>query len=230
MTEHTEMSEHTDVGAYSLGLLEQADREAFEAHLAGCPTCAAELAELSGMAGLLRGVEPVEDPGQEPAQASVTELIRRRATRQRNRARWQGALAAAAGLVLIAGGIAVGIAAAPHPAPAVAGPTLQGQLHSATSPATGAAGTVGLLTKGWGTQVTLKLSNVHGPLRCDLVAVSDTGETQVAMAWMVPAAGYGVPGHPAPLVIEGGTDIPMKDLTRIDIDVSTGGTLLSIPV
>ena len=228
MTEHTDMSEHTDVGAYSLGLLEQADREAFEAHLAGCPACAAELAELSGMAGLLGGIEPVEDPGQEPADASVTELIRRRATRQRYRTRWQGALAAAAGLVLIAGGIAVGIAAAPQGS--TAGPVLQGQLHSATSTATGAAGTVGLLTKGWGTQVTLKLSNVHGPLRCDLVAVSDTGATQVTMAWMVPVAGYGVPGHPAPLIIEGGTSIPMKDLTRIVIHVATGGTLLTIPV
>jgi hypothetical protein len=130
--------------------------------------------------------------------------------------------------VLIAGGIAVGIAAAPRSTPAVAGPVLEGQLHSVTSPATGAAGTVGLLTEGWGTQ--LKLSNVHGPLRCDLVAVSDTGEKQVTLAWMVPAAGYGVPGHPAPLIIEGGTAIPMKDLTRIEIDVATGGTLLSIPV
>jgi hypothetical protein len=222
------MSEHTEIGAYSLGLLEQADREAFEDHLAGCQTCAAELAELSGMAGLLRGVEPVEAPDQEPAQASVTELIRRRATRQRYRARWQGALAAAAGLVLIAGGIAVGIASAPQSKPAVAALTLQGQLHSATSPR--AAGTVGLLTMGWGTQVTLKLSKVHGPLKCDLVAVSRTGETQVALAWMVPAHGYGVPGHPAPLIIEGGTAIPMKDLARVDIDLVNGGTLLSIPV
>lgn len=224
------MSEHTDVGAYSLGLLEQADREAFEDHLSGCPVCAAELAELSGMAGLLRGIEPVEAPDQEPEQASVTELIRRRATRQRYRARWQGTLAAAAALVLIAGGIAVGIAASPQSKPAVAQLALQGQLHSATSPVTGAAGTVGLLTKGWGTQVTLELSKVHGPLKCDLVTVSKTGATQVAMAWMVPAAGYGVPGHPAPLIIEGGTAIPMKDLTRVDIDVVSGGTLLSIPV
>jgi anti-sigma factor RsiW len=28
---------HTDVGAYSLGQLEQRDRQAFEAHLADCP-------------------------------------------------------------------------------------------------------------------------------------------------------------------------------------------------
>ena len=41
--------QHTDVGAYALGLLEPADRQEFERHLAGCPDCAAELAELAGM-------------------------------------------------------------------------------------------------------------------------------------------------------------------------------------
>ena len=52
------MIAHTDVGAYSMGLLEEQDRRAFEDHLDECPTCAAELAELSPMAALLRGVEP----------------------------------------------------------------------------------------------------------------------------------------------------------------------------
>ena len=47
--------EHTDIGAYSLGLLEQQDRQAFEAHLAECPSCKAELAELSGMSGAAVG-------------------------------------------------------------------------------------------------------------------------------------------------------------------------------
>jgi len=218
------MSDHTDVGAYSLGLLEQADREAFEDHLAGCESCAAELAELSPTADLLRGVEPVEPAGEAPAEATVTQLIRRRATTQRYRARWQRAAGVAAGLVLLAGGIAVGIAAAPQgPQPAPAG-----QLHSAASAS--AVGTVGLVAKTWGTQLTLDLSKLHGPLSCDLVAVSKSGEKQVASAWMVPVPGYGVPGHPAHLIIEGSTAIAMQNLARIDIDVVNGPTLLSIPV
>jgi anti-sigma factor RsiW len=52
--------EHTDVGAYALGLLEEQDKRAFEHHLAGCPSCRAELAELSGMKELLSGIGPVE--------------------------------------------------------------------------------------------------------------------------------------------------------------------------
>jgi hypothetical protein len=224
------MSEHTDVGAYAMGLLEPHDRQAFEQHLTGCRSCSAELAEMSGMAALLRGVEPAETADEEgPA---VTDLIRRRATRQRHRARWQAALGAAAGIVLLAGGIGIGVATAPGPAKPAPPPPLAvvGQVHSATSHATGASGTVGLVTKAWGTQVTLDLSGVRGPLECELVAVSKTGERRVVLGWLVPAAGYGVPGHPAHLVVEGGTSIPKNDLTRVEIDVVHGGTLLSIPL
>ena len=236
------MTAHTDVGAYSMGLLEERDRQEFEDHLAGCPVCAAEVAELSPMAALLRGVEltGVEaagaeggEPaaGREPSGGDVTELLRRRARQQRQRRRWQVALGAAAGIVLIGGGIGVGIAAAPQDRPAPAPPlALTGQLHSATDPGTGVAGTVGLVAKAWGTQVTLDLSKVHGPAECELVAVSRTGERRVVMGWLVTAPGDGVPGHPAHLVIRGGTSIPRNDLSRVDVDVVNGRTLVSIPV
>jgi hypothetical protein len=236
------MTAHTDVGAYSMGLLEERDRREFEDHLAGCPACAAEVAELSPMAALLRGVElsGVEPAGaaggepaagREPGGGEVIELLRRRARQQRRRRRWQVALGAAAGIVLIGGGIGVGIAAAPQDSPPPA-PTLAltGQLRSATDPGTGVAGTVGLVAKAWGTQITLDLSKVPGPAECELVAVSRTGERRVVMGWLVTAPGDGVPGHPAHLVIKGGTSIPRNDLSRVDVDVVHGRTLVSIPV
>jgi hypothetical protein len=235
------MTTHTDVGAYSMGLLEEQDRRAFEDHLAGCPACAAEVAELSPMAALLRGVEPASAAGGEPAEAlqaspgppegTVTELIRRRASQQRQRRRWQVALGAAAGIVLIGGGIGAGVVLAPQPGtPPAAAVGLTGQLHSATDPGTGVAGTVGLVAKAWGTQVTLDLSKVRGPVECQLIAVSRTGERRVVMGWLVSAPGDGVPGHPAHLVIRGGTSIPRNDLARVDVDVVNGRTLVSIPV
>jgi anti-sigma factor RsiW len=225
------MTAHTDVGAYSMGLLEEQDKRAFEEHLAGCPACAAELAELSPMAALLRGAEPVIAAGDGPGEGTVTDLIGRRARQQRHRRRWQVALGAAAGIVLIGGGIGLGVTAArPHVGPPAPPLALTGQLHSATDPGTGAAGTVGLVAKAWGTQVTLDLSKVHGPAECELVAVSRNGERRVVMGWLVPAPGDGVPGHPAHLVIRGGTSIPRNDLARVDVDVVNGRTLVSIPV
>jgi len=228
------MTAHTDVGAYSMGLLEERDRREFEDHLAGCPVCAAELAELSPIKGLLRGVAPTgtADSGAgDSGESGLTDLVRRRVAQERRRRRWQVAVGTAAAAVLIGGGIGAGIALAPQPGstppPALA---LTGQVHSATDPGTGVAGTVGLVAKGWGTQVTLDLSNVHGPVECQLVAVSKTGERRVVMGWLVAAPGDGVSGHPAHLVIQGGTSIPRSDLARVDVDVVNGRTLVSIPV
>jgi hypothetical protein len=44
---------HDAVGAYVLGVLDDADATAFEAHLAGCDRCAAQLEEFSGMEPML---------------------------------------------------------------------------------------------------------------------------------------------------------------------------------
>ena len=58
--------------------------------------------------------------------------------------------------MLLAGGIGVGLAAAPNHVQVVQ-PGLTGQRHTATNAANGVTGTVGLVAKGWGTQVWLDL-------------------------------------------------------------------------
>src|SRR5215469_11924600 len=112
--------EHIDLGAYALGLLEDQDKAVFEANLATCDRCAAEL--------------PVD-------------LLRKRAALSRRRFRWQVAVGAAACVAALGGGVAVGVAAAQHGQPA--GPVLAGQRHAATDPVTGVTGTVGLVAKTW---------------------------------------------------------------------------------
>jgi len=47
----------TNLGAYVLGSLEPAERAAVDEHLLSCPTCAAELADLTGLPALLAGVD-----------------------------------------------------------------------------------------------------------------------------------------------------------------------------
>jgi len=215
-------SVHTDVGAYALGLLEAADRQAFEEHLAGCPACAAELAELSGMKDLLTGIDPVAGPAAEPGEAEVVDLVRRRAQSQRRRVRWQTVLAAAASVVLLAVGVGAGLAAAPQSHAPVAQPLAVLTVHqnataTGTNPHTGVTGAAVLVKKPFGTQVTLNL-RMKGPLECQIVAVSKTGERTVIATWFVPPVDFGGALHPAPLHIQGWTTIKTGDLAHIDVD------------
>ena len=73
------VSSTTPTSAPTRSACSKRGRQAFEEHLAGCPACAAELDELSGMKGLLTGIDPVEAPAAEPSGAEVTNLVRRRA-------------------------------------------------------------------------------------------------------------------------------------------------------
>ncbi|RAY16663.1 hypothetical protein DPM19_00285 [Actinomadura craniellae] len=247
--------EHTDVGAYALGLLEEPDRRAFEVHLAGCRSCAAELAALSGVATGLAGLTP---PATEPAApaspapapaadpigldgAQVADLVRRRAAVERRRRRARVLLGAAAGIALLAGGAATGAAVAgrddpaPTPAVTVAAPDgaqallAGGRRLTATDSGTGTAGVVAVEPKLWGTRVALRLGGVRGPLRCELVAVARTGERHVVTGWSVPPRGYGVPGAPDPLVVQGGTALQPGGIDRFEVRTLDGRTLLSVP-
>jgi anti-sigma factor RsiW len=53
---------HTLTGAYSLDALDDAERRAFEAHLAECESCQAEVAGLTATAALLGGAEATVAP------------------------------------------------------------------------------------------------------------------------------------------------------------------------
>ncbi|TDD39203.1 RNA polymerase subunit sigma [Actinomadura sp. KC06] len=223
--------EHTDVGAYALGLLEEGDRRAFEAHLHGCGTCQAELREMSGTAGVLTALGAGEPDEQEPSTppAPVIDMMRRRrrADRRSRRAVLVIGTAAAAGALVA--GIGVGTAlddggTTPEPAP------ITGERFTRTNPETGASGTVGLIDKGWGTQVSLELHGIKGPLRCHLEAVSKNGERTVVAGWRVPDKGYGVPGQPKPLVMQGGTGLTRPEISRFEVRLDEGGTLLTIPL
>jgi anti-sigma factor RsiW len=218
--------EHIDLGAYALGLLEDQDKVTFEAHLATCDACRTELPSLSPIAGLLRGMDPVDVP---VAVEPPADLLRRRASATRRGRRRLIIASAAAGVVLAGGGIGIGLTVAPGPAPAATS-RLTGQLHTATNPANGVTGTVGLVAKSWGTQVTLDLAGVHGPLECELTAASKQGARRIVTGWLVTAPGDGVPGHPAHLLVQGGTAISLANLARFDVIVVNGPTLLTIPV
>jgi Putative zinc-finger len=230
---------HTDIGAYALGLLEEDDRLAFEDHLDDCVSCAAELGGLGAIRSLLAGIGPVEVGDEEPEDLSgnITSLVDRRRREDRRRRRGTLVIGLAAGVALVAGGVTAGSAiVAPggggehqHGSPA-ADVLANGVRHSATDPSTHAVGIVATRAEPFGTEVGLDLANVHGPLTCRLVAVMRSGQQQPVTEWAVPPKGYGVPGSPDHLQVHGGISVKPSDISRYDVLIEGGGTLVTIPV
>lgn len=243
---------HTDVGAYSLGLLEAADRAAFEQHLADCDACRAELDEMSALAAALTDLAPdlASSLQDQPRSATAPEdaVVHLRDRQQSRRGEQRGRalrtnplLTAAAAIVLVVGGALLGTwvadgqgGAGSTPSDSVHRPAgellLTGERFSATDRGTGTTGVFGVESRGWGTHLAMELRGVRGPLECQLIAVSRTGERQVAMSWKVPNAGYGVPGSPDPLVLHGATSIPRTEVARVEVRTAEGKTLLTVPL
>lgn len=231
--------EHTDVGAYALGLLEDDDRRAFEAHLSRCRSCAVELSELAGVAGALTGIGPVmDDPPHDGRPAEVLDLLRRKRAADRRSRRGTFLMGLAASVALLAGGLTVGAQLADRPAPPAAhgtelGPAEQFYALGTPLPGTGTGGVSGglvLESKGWGTHAALKLSGVKGPLECELIAVGSNGDRRVMMGWAVPVPGYGVPGSAAPLYVHGAAALPLDRIDRFEVVTSAGDNLLTVKV
>jgi hypothetical protein len=231
--------EHTDVGAYALGLLDDDDRLAFEAHLSLCPSCTVELSELSGVASVLTGIGPVrDDPPPRDGQADVVDLLRRKKAEDRKSKRGTLVIGLAASVALVAGGLAVGTQLGGNdPAPSVAaghqhlGPAEQFYADGKPIEGQGADGVSGGLvieSKGWGTHAALKLSGVKGPLECELVSVAKNGQRRIMTGWSVPPAGYGVPGQPDPLYMHGGSPWSLNEIDHFEVVTTAGKTLLTV--
>jgi hypothetical protein len=224
---------HRDVGAYALGVLDSRDCARFEKHLMVCRSCPRELEELSSVAAILSRVDgeslafaehSTREPGKAEALVSAV-----RTDRRRPRSR-QGLTLAACLALLITGAlvaVSLGLGRTGLPGLPPTSPTAQ-KLHSIDD-VTGAEATVQMEPKRWGSQVTLQVARVKGPLRCRLVAVSKTGQSEVVMGWSVPPAGYGTATQPDPLVLHGGTDLQPGDLSRFEVRTVNGNLLVSVP-
>ncbi|WP_328512463.1 zf-HC2 domain-containing protein [Streptomyces sp. NBC_00376] len=213
---------HDAAGAYLLGVLDDAEASAFEAHLADCDLCAARLDELAALGPVLARVSvspgaPAAryvpgQPGPHVLERLLDEVSAGRA-RRRRRSMW---LVAAAVALIIGGPVAVVLAsgddgpttraADPYPTGPTSPTTPTGdsvdsgdasvdrmpEKVRATDPVTRVDATIGMARKPWGTSTVLELGNVKGPQKCRLIAVSKTGEEEVVSSWSVPEWGYGI--------------------------------------
>ncbi|WKX70631.1 anti-sigma factor [Streptomyces sp. XD-27] len=240
-------SPHTDVGAYALGILDDADAIRFEAHLAGCDRCAAELDGLMGLPPLLADFaasapDPqaiTARPGPEMLDRLLAEAAAGRRTSRRRRLYLVGAAAA----LIIAGPLATAaLTSASDSSGADRHPSVQslaeemyrhGEKTGATDPRTKVSATVALEQKPWGTHVVLRLANVRGPERCDLVAVGKNGERQTVTTWSVPPPGYGLPDGGSewsrkPLYAHGGAALNRDEIDRFEVRTLGGVRLATV--
>ncbi|MFD3330303.1 hypothetical protein [Streptomyces sp. NPDC058701] len=247
---------HLDVAAYVLGIIDEPDVESFEEHLLECTRCAAEVEQLGPTAQRLAALAtPVDGRGDAPTSTRKGEngtsgtptvlgtlkaddelltrtlaavALRRRGER---RVRMMFSLAASAAVIAGTGAVVVSSAdesSAPRAAHAVTQPP--GQVRTASNATTGVTAVASLRSKAWGTAVSLSLKGVEGPQRCRLIATDHQGGEHPMGDWKVPAPGYGVPGHPAPLVLETSTDLDPALIHTLVVRTTDGRDLATIAV
>ncbi|MGO1056829.1 anti-sigma factor family protein [Crossiella sp. CA198] len=220
--------EHTDVGAYVLGVLDAHEAEAFEAHLLSCEICQAELKSLSSLPDLLDELREQPVAAAEPLGAAdpMPRLLDELAVRRRRRRVITWVAAAAATVAIIAGPILTATFTATDPN-VVAFP--DGVPKLTGSGPTGASLELTVQGRGWGSDVVLALKGVRGPEACELIAVSKTGQEVTVNSWLVPDRGYGVPDSPKPLMMRGGAALKPGDIAKFEVRTLDKKVLVSIP-
>ncbi len=242
-------NEHETVGAYALGILDDAEATAFEAHLATCEWCAQQLDELAGMEPMLAALADLPGSGTpaigeslsaKPSPRLVERLVDDVGERRALKRRRSFYMIAAAAALIIAGPLAViaangGNSSGDTPAVATAKTTFDtlSDKVSATDKTTKVSATVAMTKKDWGTLGVVELSNVKGPLKCSLIAVGKNGERETMSSWSVPAWGYGIANATkaeakAPLYAQGGAALTPNEIDHFEVMTFDGKKLVEV--
>jgi anti-sigma factor RsiW len=210
------MSEHVvgSLGGYVLGALEPAERAAVEAHLHGCPSCREELSPLAGLPGLLSRLseadfaEPEPEPEVDPDPAVLHRVLDRLAADRRQRQVRTRLVAAAAAVLLVAGGTGAGALLTQGHAP---GPA---RVVSAVDAGTGAQARFALSSHSWGTGVQVRLQHVAAGTHCRLVAVDRQGREQTIGTWLADYDGSAA--------VNTATDLPLSEVAALKVLTAQG--------
>ncbi|MEU0336469.1 zf-HC2 domain-containing protein [Streptomyces sp. NPDC006193] len=213
------LERHRDVGAYALGVLDEAEAFRFEDHLMECPQCAAHVTEFGATTRQLmlyrratpRFVHPMAQPGPRLLDRLFGELARRHRARRR---RLLYGLAASVVLAVAGPGI---VAFSGHAEPA-AGP----HVTAATDPETGVWARVTSADHDWGSDLRLEVRDGSGPHACRLVAVGHDGSRQVVAGWT--ASGDGA----RPTSTMGAAALHPDQIDRYEIRTADGKLLVTV--
>ncbi|MEU5367248.1 zf-HC2 domain-containing protein [Streptomyces sp. NPDC005925] len=213
------LERHRDVGAYALGVLDEAEAFRFEDHLLDCAGCTAQVTAFAPTTRQLllyrratprfvTPVAPVVRAGGRLLDRLLSELAaRRRAGRRRT-------LYATAAVVVVA----------------LAGPAAALQAQGGPSPLRITAtdersGVWARLTAGnapWGSAVELTVKDGAGPRACRLIAVGRDGSRETVTGWRVPR-------HDArPHTVRGGAALHPADVARYEVRGAAGEHLVTL--
>jgi anti-sigma factor RsiW len=205
------------LGVYLLGALEPSEQAEVEAHLAICETCRAELAELAALPSMLEQIS-IDDIVPEPL-APSDDLFERVAAQARaegtddltaRRRRYHRLTAvAAAGAIVAGAGLGSWAIFGDHS-------------PDRTSPQAGVHMSVALASQASGTGYTVEVSGLPTDEHCKLIAVSTSGERDVAGKWNATYQGVATE--------TGSTRIPRSDLARFVLLGTKGERLATVSV
>jgi hypothetical protein len=245
-------NEHETVGAYALGILDDAEATAFEAHLATCEWCAQQLDELAGMEPMLAALADLPGSGTptigeslsaKPTPRMAEKLVDEVVVQRTQKRRRSFFMLAASVALIIAGPLA---AMAATGGDSGGGTTVEAGASPAksvfdklpekvtgTDPGTKVTATVGMEKKAWGTEAVVELKNVAGPNKCSLIAVGKNGERETISSWSVPPWGYGLPGAKTeqaknPLYVQGGAAFTPDEIDHFEVMTFDGKKLVQI--
>ncbi|MGW0822862.1 hypothetical protein [Streptomyces sp. NPDC002845] len=210
------LDRHHDVGAYSLGVLDEVDAFHFEDHLRDCPQCAVRVTEFRPAARQLmlyrnatpRAVHPFAAPGPRLLERLLGEVAARNRVGRR---RWLFAVAAS--VVFAVGGPAAAI---------VAGSGSESATVEATDPDSGVWAEVRAEDRVWGSQIDLQVKDASGPRPCRLVAIGRDGSEETVTSWMVPD------GADGPSSMQGGAAMRRQEISRFEVRTRDGERLVTL--
>ena len=217
--------------AYVLGALDADDRRAFELHLATCPECAASVAEMAGLPGIL-GKLSAEDAGalldEEDLLAGVDDHLRdathtpgvvqrlafaANRRRRRNRFALIGSAIAVVALVAV-GGIAFAVNQHPTSATVAMVPVHENIVEARMT----------ITREGWGTRFDWSCSyndkndGWSPSASYDLVVLLKSGAEKTVATWSATAE------HAVGLTAS--SDVPIGDISSVQIRLSGSSTPL----
>ncbi|MFF7970213.1 zf-HC2 domain-containing protein [Streptomyces sp. NPDC007905] len=212
------LERHRDVGAYALGVLDEAEAFRFEDHLMECPQCAAQVTEFGPAARQLmlyrratpRFVHPMAHPGPRLLDRLLGELAHRHRARRR---RFLYGLAASVVLAVAGPGVMV---YAGHDEPAA-------RVTAATDPGTGVWARVTTEDGDSGSRMRLEVKDASGPHTCRLVVVGRDGSEQIVSGWSVTAHDTGT------TMTTAGSTMHPDEIARYDVRTTDGQRLVSLP-